>query len=122
MKKIIFIVVAVIGLSFCVNAQVCKINGTNDNVEVMSCNIVGNQVLVKVSNDSRDISANVTVSVTVEYAHASGGGCGTKTASLSGKTQSFANDYATIEIDIPIKDGYKPCRVEATSILGTKCM
>ena len=50
------------------NAQVCKISNSNDNVEVFSATIInGSSVAVTVGNDSQDISANVTVEVTVTY-------------------------------------------------------
>ena len=51
-----------------VEAHVCKISDSNDNVEVFSASIVdGSRVEVTVGNDSQDISANVTVEVVVVY-------------------------------------------------------
>jgi len=122
MKKIFVILVVVIGFGIDAGAQVCKISGSNDNVEVMSCYIVGNQVVVNVSNDSNDIMANVTVSVTVKYSSANGTNCGTIEIPLNGKGLANAGKYTEIKIDIPVKNGYKPCEVTPKSITGTKCL
>lgn len=117
MKKIItslLLLWAVV--SFADNVQVCRISGSGDNVEVFSAFIEnGNTVKVTISNDSKDISANVTVTVkvTYEYAHI--------TETYSGK--ELAKPGPT-EITIPIsekKNGKKATKVEVISITGTKC-
>jgi len=114
--------VALIGFEISANAQVCKISESNDNVEIISCNIIGNQVVVNVSNDSRDIGANVTVSVTVKYSNSNGTNCGTQEVPLTGKGLSLAGKSVEIKIDIPSKSSYIPCAVSANSITGTKCL
>lgn len=117
MKRIITALLflwTVVGFS---NAQVCKISDSGDNVEVFSAFIEnGNIVKVKVSNDSKDISANVTVTVkvTYEYAHI--------TETYSG--QELATPNGSTVITIPIsekKNGKKATKVEVISITGTKC-
>lgn len=118
MKKIItslLLLWAVV--SFADNVQVCRISGSGDNVEVFSAFIEnGNTVKVTISNDSKDISANVTVTVkvTYEYAHI--------TETYSG--QELATPNGSTVITIPIsekKNGKKATKVEVISITGTKC-
>lgn len=97
------------------NAQVCKVSGTNDNVEVFSCVLSDGNVVVTLSNDSKDIKANVTVKVEVLY-----GGYFAET--FEGKVMSCPG---STELKIPIKPkvkGYTPSSVKVTSISGTKCL
>ncbi len=110
---------------FCLStkAQSCKISGANDGstIEIKSCYLNEDKVIVNVINDSKDISANVTVSVIVTYKYSTA----TKKQSYSGKEISFAE--TTTMIEIPIDKNYSAdnrfvaTSVEATSVLGEKC-
>lgn len=107
-----------------IQAQVCKISDQGDNVEIFDATIIGNDVVVTVANDSKDIAANVTVTVEVTYEHVYGGGRTAK-ETLSGKgtiyPSSQVNQSQTIKIRIPQKDKYEPTSVRPTGISGTKC-
>jgi len=117
MKKIIFAVLIMLCSCYMVEAQVCKISNSNDNVEVFSASIVdGSKVVVTVGNDSQDISANVTVTVVVTYESAN------YTKTYFGKKVARPNTETAIEI--PIATTYvdrKPTSVKVESISGTKC-
>ena len=123
MKKCLMILVALIGFGISVNAQSCVIKETNDGstCEVQSCYLSGDNVIVNVINDSKDIAANVTVNVTVTYKY----GISTKTKQYSGKDVSIARVPLKIEIPIstthPEHYSYVADSVVATSISGTKC-
>ena len=111
-----------LGAAESASAQVCKISDTNDNVEVFSAFLSSSdQVTVVVSNDSKDISANVTVKVNVTY-----GTPGLASAIVqehTGKGLAKPNGSAEILIDIPEKVGNKVASaVQAISISGTKCL
>lgn len=123
MKKIFLILIVLLGINITSNAQVCKISGENDSVEVFSADIVenGTKVQVTVGNDSQNISASVTVNVTVTYKPDKGGG--TQTRSYSGKTIAKPNTESVIKIPIEASIGIlKPVSVEVDKISGTKCM
>lgn len=122
MKKIFLILIVLLGINITSNAQVCKISGENDSVEVFSADIVenGTKVQVTVGNDSQNISASVTVNVTVTYKSDRGG---TNTRSYSGKTIAKPNTESVINIPIEASIGIlKPVSVEVDKISGTKCM
>ena len=104
-----------------VNAQVCKISNSNDNIEVFSVFLNSpNQVQVVVSNDSKDIAANVTVKIKVTY----GKSGNSKDKDFIGKALAKANGSTEFFIDIPEKDEYGRTaqKVQATDISGTKCL
>lgn len=117
MKNIVFILYILLASFSIVEAQVCKISNSNDNVEVFSASIVDNsKVVVTVGNDSQDISANVTVVVVVTYESSN------YTKNYTGKKVAHPNTETAIEI--PIETSYydrKPTSVKVTSISGTKC-
>ena len=120
MKKSIYLVLIMLCSFYIAEAQVCKISNSNDNVEVFSASIVDNsKVVVTVGNDSQDISANVTVDVTVTY------GYDNYKKTYSGKTIAKPNTETVITI--PISSTYsssisnKPSSVIVTRISGTKC-
>lgn len=97
------------------NAQVCKINGSNDNIEVFGCQLNDDTVTVTLSNDSNDIKANVTVTVEVTY--------GNNTRTYTGKVLSEPGKSTTLDINIDKKVGiYTPKSATVTSISGTKCL
>lgn len=106
-----------------IQAQVCKISNSNDNVEVFSAFIIDNsRVEVSVGNDSQSISANITVEIEVTYTS----GSSNKTLKYTGKTVAKPNDETTINIPIknshPDNSNYKPSSVKVIGISGTKCM
>ena len=122
MKQLLFTIMLLLGAAGSVNAQVvCKISNTNDNVEVFSASLSSpNQVTVVVSNDSKEISANVTVTVKVTYEKD-----GYKTTKeFIGKGLAKPNGSTRILIDIPEKDenGKPAGSVQAMNISGTKCL
>lgn len=102
-------------------AQVCKISGSNDNVEVFGCrtDAENNQVFVTVSNDSNDISANVTVTVEVKGRE----GCNSCTTTVEGKALAKPGQSTLIKIKVP--SSFKlteNSRSTCTGISGTKCL
>lgn len=124
MKKVILLILALICFGATTNAQVCKISGTNDNVEVFTCytDVANNQVVVRVSNDSNDISANVTVTVEVTGAQRSGYP-GTRSVTVTGKGLAKPNGPTDIRIDMP--SGWTLLQssvVKCTDIDGSKCI
>ena len=134
MKKVILILVAVIGFGISANAgpgETCKIKGATDgsSVEITSCYLGSGKdegkVIVIVDNDSRKIPANVKIGVTVTYENSSKV---KKTYDYTGKGRAVANQSTRIEI--PIKkthpestshNSYNASSVKATSITGNKC-
>ena len=119
MKKIFFNLILILGLSLIAgnaNAQVCKISGSNDNVEVFSCQLNGDKVDVTLSNDSNDIKANVTVTVEVKYENG-------RSKTFSGKVLANPGTSTSLQIPINAKDNNFPAKsVIVTSISGTKCI
>ncbi|MDR1198318.1 MAG: hypothetical protein LBK94_04805 [Prevotellaceae bacterium] len=125
MKAILVILVTLASFGTNANAQSCMIGGANDEstIEVQSCYLNGDKVIVNVINDSNDIAANVTVGVQVTYRL--GNSNNTKTYPYAGKEISLAKVSTKIEIPIhevhPSDNRYVAYSVEATSISGTKC-
>jgi hypothetical protein len=128
MKKILVILVAVIGLSISVNAQVCPIEGGNIEV-VSSPTHNGSEAIVTVANDSETTSANVTVTVKVSY-HFTSNNAYYKSETFSGT--EFVGKGGRTQIRIPITSCYSynhngttltlcPKAVEVTDIRGRKC-
>lgn len=121
MKKTLLIMFASICLSATANAQVCKISGSNDNVEVFGCrtDAENNQVFVIVSNDSNDISANVTVTVEVKGKE----GCSSCTTTVEGK--GLAKPGQSTQIKIKVPGNFKlteNSRSKCIGISGSKCI
>lgn len=116
MKQLLFLVLFLFGVAESSQAQVCKLPNSDDNVEVFSATLDGtNKVKVVVSNDSQEVSANVTVKVKVTY----GNGVSKE---FTGKGLAKPNNSSEILIIIDEKiGGYTPRSVEAISITGTKC-
>lgn len=119
MKKFLFSLIACVSFFFNANAQVCKISESNDNVEVFGAlfNNEKTSVDITVSNDSKDISANVTVTIKVTYKHADY----TKEYTCKGIAKPNGSTIISKEIDPELK-GWKPTSVEVISITGTKCI
>lgn len=120
MKKGVFIALLLLFAFRAVDAQVCKISNSNDNVEVFSASIVDDsKVEVTVGNDSHDISANVTVEVVVTY--------GNKTCTKTYSGKKIAKPNSETVITIPISSTYsstisnRPTSVTVSGISGTKC-
>lgn len=98
--------------------QVCKISDSGDNIEVFSAVIEGKAVKVTVSNDSKEISANVTVTVKVTYSNSMRT---ERTMTFSGK-ELCPPQRTVITIPIPEQqNGLKATKVEVVSITVTKC-
>ena len=121
MKKVVFVLFVLICFGATANAQVCKISGTNDNVEVFGCHTdaENNQVIVTVSNDSNDISDNVTVTVEVKGK----ADCGSCTTTVEGKGLSKPGQTTQIKIKMP--SSFKlteNSRSKCTGIRGSKCL
>lgn len=124
MKKVVFLLFALICFGATAKAQnVCKISGSNDNVEIFNYYIdeSNNQVVVTVGNDSNDISANVTI--TVQVSARKKGNSGMSQLTLSGK--EIAKPNQTTTINIPLTSGYEftnNSKIMETKISGTKCL
>ncbi|MBE6347307.1 MAG: hypothetical protein E7067_08945 [Lentimicrobiaceae bacterium] len=118
MKKVLLFLIVLLGINLTSNAQLCEIRGGNGaSVEVFSATIEegGSMVYVTVSNDSNDISANVTVNVSVEYKDGS-------KLSFSGKDRALPNQNTVIKIPIKPKNGSWMCKsVNVDSITGSRC-
>ena len=118
MKKFLFALIVSVTFFFNVNAQeVCKISGSNDNVEVFSTEFANDEktlVKVTVSNDSKDINANVTVTIEVTYEN------GFK-KNFVGKGLSKPQQSTTILVKID-QYGSKPKNVQTIKITGAKCI
>ena len=99
-------------------AQVCKISGSNDSVEVFDSyiDVTHNRIVVTVGNDSNDISANVTI--TVEVANVLNGSRSTQT--LTGKTIAKPNQTTAISIK-PNGKLDDSSKIKEIKISGTKC-
>lgn len=120
MKKILVLLMALIGISFAANAQSCKISGASDGSTVMVTNDYqeGNKVVVNLENDSEGTCANVTVEVIVSYA-------GGKSQTYTGRGKSCPG--SSCKIEIPVQSNYngnssyplKGYKVQKVS--GTKC-
>jgi hypothetical protein len=123
MKKVFLILATMFCIGMSANAQSCAISGAEDEstVEVQSCYLSGDKVIVNVINDSKDIAANVTVSVTVTYKF----GTLTKTENYSGKNIALARISTSIEIpvskELSADTRFTAYSVTATSVSGTKC-
>lgn len=119
MKKILFLFLTMCTLIVSANSQVCKISGENDNVEIFSCLLAENntEVHVVVANDSQSISANVTVTVEVDY-----GGNIKKT--YTGRAIAKPNQETLIIIKgvSPKVSNRDVKSVQAISITGAKCL
>ncbi|MDE5788196.1 MAG: hypothetical protein K2H79_06615 [Bacteroidaceae bacterium] len=119
MKQLLFLVLFLFGVAGTSQAQVCKLPNSDDTVEVFSATFEGNnKVKVVVSNDSQEVSANVTVTVRVTYV-------GTRdkiTKEFTDKGRALPNQSTEILIAIDETcNGRMPKSVEAISITGTKC-
>ena len=121
MRKILMLFMLTFGVFGYSNAQICKISDNGDNVEVFSAFIKdGNTVIVTVGNDSKEMSANVTVKVEVTYDNNYNHKV---TRSFTGKCLAKPNQESVITISIPEVDESqrKPVSVKVTNISGTKC-
>ena len=117
MKKLLLIIVALLGINFAANAQSCKISGTNDGSTILCTgqHMEGNKVIVNLSNDSESTCANVTVTVKVTYANNS-------TETFEGRGKSCPNQEAAITVYINTeKNGKRWTKYEVTSVSGNKC-
>ena len=100
------------------SAQICKIGGSNDSVEVFSCNISGNNVEVTVSNDSNDVNANVTVTVDVVYKNNNL----TQKKTYTGKGLAKKLETTIIKIPIQTVENFSPVEATVVGISGSKCL
>ncbi|MBQ6275728.1 MAG: hypothetical protein IJK62_03350 [Bacteroidales bacterium] len=107
MKKILILLVVLIGVSFAAKAQSCEIKGANDGSTVMVTDdyTEGEKIVVLLGNDSDKICANVTVVVTVNGKEKKGYG------------KSCPD--STCRIEISVGEPIKSYKVESVS--GTKC-
>jgi hypothetical protein len=123
MKKFLMILIAIIGFSVTMSAQSCTINGADDGstVAVKSCYMSGDNVTVNVINDSKDIMANITVTVEVTYKW----GSSTKVQRYEGREIALSGVTTKIELPIDKKhtedNRYEATSVKAISISGKKC-
>ncbi len=121
MKKAFLLITIIVGMLCSVSAQVCRISNSNDNVEVTSYYFKDNNtIVVAVSNDSQDISANVTVNIKVHASYKSSSTY--KDFDLSGKKLAKPNGETLIEIKLPSDYVQGPSStIEVKGITGTKC-
>lgn len=122
MKKTLILSAILALFTFSANAQVCKISDENDNVEVMSANFIDdNTIVVVVSNDSKEISANVTVTVNVTNYNKSGS-YHSGTLNLTGRALAKPNGPTEIRIKLPSGCSRRDnSMIDVIGITGTKC-
>lgn len=117
-----FMFALLFGMAINAQAQVCKIKGsaTNDNVEVYSYVLSEDKsaVTVTVGNDSQDISANVTIAISVTYISTGGT---KKKMNFSGKGLAKPNSATDIKIPVTSIPNFSIQTIEVVSITGTKC-
>lgn len=117
MKKVVLILVAMLGISFAGKAQVqCQIqNGEGSTVMATDQRLEGDHVIVTLENDSQDISANVTVTVEVKYKNRK-----TKTFQGFGKCLPSQSNFISVKIDLT--DGqYEWDSYSVVAVKGNKC-
>lgn len=117
MKKVLVLLVALLGISFAASAQSCKIQGTNDGSTILCTghHLDGSIVIVNLSNDSESTCANVTVKVKVTYAN-------NATETFEGRGKSCPDQEATIDVYINLeKNGKEWKKYEVISVSGNKC-
>lgn len=116
MKKYFYILLLV-GLCFTVNAQSCKISGSNDGSTIVCTghSIDGNNITVTLSNDSENTCANVSIIVKVTYANNS-------TEEFEGRGKSCPDQEAAIRVPIKTeKNGREWTKYEVARVSGSKC-
>ena len=117
MKKVVLILVAMLGISFAVNAQSCKISGSEDGSTVMVTNSFqeGSKIVVNLENDSEKTCANVTVEVEVSYA-------GNNKKTYTGYGKSCPGSSCKIDIPIDVKVGKNDMKgFSVKKVSGNKC-
>ena len=118
MKKILFILVALLGITFTTNAQSCKISGASDGSTVMVANdyLDGNKIVINLENDSEKTCANVTVEVEVTYTYSH------IKETYTGRGKSCPGSTCKIEIPVsPTKGNNKLTDYKVKGVSGTKC-
>lgn len=118
MKKVLLMMFALICFGVTANAQVCKISDSNDSVEVFSSyiDVSNNQIVVTVGNDSNEISANVTLTVTVNVLN----GNKWENQTLTGKSIAEPNRTTTVTTK-PNGKLTELSKIKEVKISGTKC-
>lgn len=108
--------------------QACVISDNGDTVEAFSAIIDtrNNTVEVTLGNDSKDIAANVTVTVAVTYRNSLYVGGKTATTEYSGKTQVAPQSTQKLTLSISESynndKNYKAESVKVVSVSGRKCV
>lgn len=114
MKKILVLLVTLMGFCFAANAQSCEIKGATEKSTVMVTNDYqdGNQIVVNLENDSERTCANVTVEVEVSYYHG-------RNQIFTGSDKSCPNATCVIKVNVDNINDMKGYKVKKVS--GTKC-
>lgn len=124
MKKLLLSLFVVIGilLPITANAQICRIAGTNDTIELFDSSHAGNVIKMTFSNDSRS-AANVSVVITVTYR------CNNLTITRTYKKKALIQPLQSTEVSVIIKESiiednrtYNFESYTVDSITGTKCL
>jgi hypothetical protein len=131
MKKILVLLIVLMGISYAANAQSCKIRGADDGSTVMVTNhwLDGSKVFVNLENDSEKTCANVTVKVEIKYVYRGNhvvGGPGPKTKAYEGYGTSCPNGTCKVEIPILLDineygDCFEMREYKVLSVSGNKC-
>lgn len=118
MKKILLVLVAMLGISFMANAQSCKISGATDGSTIMVSQdrLEGDKVIVNLENDSESTCANVTVTVEVSY-----GNTDNNNKTFTGRVKSCPNATATVTIPIQTTNKNLKLRTYKVTVSGNKC-
>jgi len=114
MKKVLVLLVALMGISFAASAQSCEIKGATEKSTVMVTNDYqdGSQIVVNLENDSERTCANVTVEVEVSYYQH-------RTQTFTGSDKSCPNATCVIKVKVDNINDMKGYKVKKVS--GTKC-
>ncbi|MBP5663566.1 MAG: hypothetical protein J6X16_04765 [Bacteroidales bacterium] len=117
MKRLLLLFAIIISFTTAINAQSCKISGSNDGSTIVctSHHMDGNNVKVTVSNDSESTCANVSIVVKVTYAN-------NTTQEFEGRGKSCPDQEASISVPINTEyNGKEWKKYEVTKISGNKC-
>lgn len=126
MKKLLLSLFVVIGilLPITANAQICRIAGTNDTIELFDSSHAGNVIKMTFSNDSRS-AANVSVVITVTYRQPQNPTPITRTYKKKALIQPLQSTEVSVIIKESIIEDNRTYNFESytvDSITGTKCL
>lgn len=123
MGKYFFLTLFICGLFFHIEsaAQICKISGTNDTIEVFGANYNNGTIEIILSNDSK-FGANVSIAVEVKYVN----GKTTEVRSFQKKALAKPMQSTVVTMNVPtsvsaLNNVLQYDSFTVKSISGNKC-